>query len=468
MCYTKRLLSAVLRQNFSSFIIKVFHTINPGNEFITNWHVDLLSDYLESIRLGRIKRLIINIPPRSLKSLCVNVAWPAWLLGINPCLKIISTSYSNALSIKHSLDCRMIIQSQWYKNLFPNTIISKENNQKHKFLTTENGFRLATSTGGTLTGEGADVLIVDDPHNPIHINSVKLRNKVIEWFEGSFMTRLNNKRTGSIVIIMQRLHNDDLSGYLNIKDGWEIVKIPSIANKDVFFTINNNKYIFKEGEILNSKLDTIESLLKLENAIGKKNYHAQYLQSPIDKSYNLISESELSLYTEIPNLPSYFVLSIDSAIKLSTNSDYTVCTCWKIIKNKYYLIDLIRDKMDYPLLKESIKHQIQKYNPKYTLIEDKSSGQSLIQDLISEGIPNIKAIKATKDKITRFSSVLYIFHSNRVFFPKNSKFNRALIREITQFPTSRNDDIVDSISQFLNFIRKLEKKNSTPKMRTLQ
>ncbi|WP_341789344.1 hypothetical protein [Rickettsia endosymbiont of Polydrusus tereticollis] len=191
MAYSKELLNAVLRQDFHSFIIKVFNTINPGIEYRLNWHTELISDYLLAVQNGDINRLIINVPPRSLKSVCVSVAWSAWILGHDPTKRIMTASYSQILSIKHSLDCRFVLSTDWYRQLFPDTILSKEHNQKSKFLTTANGFRFATSVGGSATGEGGDILIIDDPHNPSQINSYKMRKKVIEWFEQVFVTRLN-------------------------------------------------------------------------------------------------------------------------------------------------------------------------------------------------------------------------------------------------------------------------------------
>jgi hypothetical protein len=225
----KQFLEAVLRQDFSSFIGKVFHTINPGAEYQANWHIDLIADHLEAVQNGSIKRLIINMPPRALKSVCVSVAWPAWLLGHDPSKRIMAASYSSVLSIKHSLDCRLVLSSKWYRDLFPNTVLSKKHNQKSKFLTSENGFRFATSVGGSATGEGGDILIIDDPHNPTQINLFKARNKVIEWFEQTFVTRLNNKSKGAIVLVMQRLHLDDLSAHLISGGGWKVLKIPALA-----------------------------------------------------------------------------------------------------------------------------------------------------------------------------------------------------------------------------------------------
>ncbi len=452
--YSKRFLHALLRQDFVSFLSKSFSSIHLGETFVHNWHIDLISDYLEAVRKRKIKRLIINIPPRSLKSICINVAWSSWLLGLNPTIRIISASYSSALSIKHSIDSRLIIQSDWYKNIFPKTRISDSQNQKYKFLTTANGFRLATSVGGTLTGEGGDILIIDDPHNPTYIHSDKIRNQTISWFENSFMTRMNNKNESVVIIVMQRLHKEDLSGYLLSKGGWELLTIPILAEKDINYNISGKNFLFSKGSLLNSKLDNFNSLTKLQHDVGAKNFSTQYLQKIIKDDSNLINKNEISFYQKLPNNFSYFILSWDSAIKTSVHSDYSVCSCWGILDNCYYLIDLIREKMGYPLLKTTALTQIKKYQPKHILIEDKSSGQSLIQDLYSEGISNIFPIKPHKDKFTRFASTIPLFLSGTVLLPYKASFIDIVIREITEFPKSNHDDIVDSISQFLLFMKK--------------
>lgn len=168
---TTSLICALLRQDFPSFIHKTFTTINPGITYCPNWHIDLIADRLEAVRRGEINRLIINMPPRALKSVCVSVAFPAWLLGQDPTKRIMFASYSQVLSIKHSMDCRFVVGSGWFQTVFPHTKLSKKHNQKAKFMTTRHGFRFATSVGGSATGEGGDVLIIDDPHNPSHIHS---------------------------------------------------------------------------------------------------------------------------------------------------------------------------------------------------------------------------------------------------------------------------------------------------------
>jgi len=448
-----RLLDAILRQDFSSFVSKVFHTINPSTNYVANWHIDLIADYLEEVRLGKIKRLIINIPPRALKSVCVSVAWPAWLLAKNPATRIMAASYSSVLSVKHSLDCRLILTSNWYKRLFPRTILSQNHNQKSKFLTTENGFRFATSVGGSATGEGGDFLIIDDPHNPTQINSLKMRNRVIEWFEQTFVTRLNDKNKGAIVLVMQRLHEDDLSAHLASSGGWDMLKIPSIAQNDITYSIGKNCYEYKQGEVLNCQLDKLDFLNNLEREIGSRNYAAQFLQEPLPTNFSLLKLEDISYYDELPHNFDYYIQSWDTAIKISEKADYSVGTCWGVIDKRYYLISMLRKKLPYPDLKKEIERYAAKFTPRNILIEDKASGQSIIQDLKISGYTNIIPIKPKLDKVTRFASVIAMFQSDQVLLPSSSSYNRELIREITTFPNSKNDDIVDSISQFLNFMK---------------
>jgi predicted phage terminase large subunit-like protein len=461
-----RVFEAIIRQDFPSFIGKVFSTINPGAEYQSNCHIDLIADYLEAARSGDIKRLIINMPPRSLKSVCISVAWPAWLLAQKPSARIMAASYSSVLSVKHSLDTKLVLESEWYKNIFPGTELSKKHNCKNKFLTTENGFRFATSVGGSATGEGGDYLIVDDPHNPTQINSTKLRNRAIEWFEQTFVTRLNDSKNGVIVLVMQRLHEEDLSSQLLSCGGWELLKIPMVAPKNIAYNIGAKNYYFKEGGILNAKRDDFNFVSNIEKDMGARNYAAQFLQDPMPSNYSLLPEEDISFYEQAPEKFDYFIQSWDTALKTTEKSDFSVGTCWGIADEKYYLVSMIRKKLAYPDLKNTIEKFAKRFSPKHILIEDKASGQSIIQDLQRLDYTNIKPIKPKLDKVTRFASVVDLFQMGKVLLPKESSFNRSLLRELTVFPNSKNDDIVDSVSQFLNFSKEINHKR-TVRMRML-
>lgn len=441
------------RDYFYYFLLRSFTIVNQDCCCQKNWHINAISSALEEVMLGNIKRLIINIPPRYLKSFCVSVSFPAWVLGKYPTKRIIVASYSEKLAIKHSTDCRLIMQSNWFKDLFPNCILSKNQNEKYKFSTTMNGYRFATSVGGTLTGEGGDILIIDDPHNPQQILSDKYRENTLNWYSNTFSSRLNDKKNGVIIVIMQRLHPNDLTGYLlerNDND-WFCLNLPVYFEEDTTIKIGkfeknipSNTYIFpdREGKV---------EVEKIKKDMGSYFFNAQYLQKPMLNSNSMIKKEWIHKYSDDYKYTNIY-LSFDTAIKAGVNNDPTVCSVWGEYDNNYYLLDVFRKWLEYPELKnESIK-LIKKWKPNAVLIEDKASGQSLIQDLKRETSASIIAIKAIKDKITRFASITPMFESARIFLKQNNVWLFDYEYELFSFPNSQHDDQVDSTSQFLNWI----------------
>ena len=218
----------ILRHDFYSFMERSFYELNPDAKFFPNWHIELLASELEACWRGETKRLIICVPPRSLKSHCASIAFPAWLLGQNPSAQIICASYGQELANKLALDCRTLMNSPLYRKSFP-TRLSNQKQAVSEFMTDAHGFRLATSVGGVLTGRGGDYLIIDDPLKPDEALSETQRNTVNEWYQHTLYSRLNNKSTGCVILIMQRLHEDDLAGHLLEQGGWKLLRFPAIA-----------------------------------------------------------------------------------------------------------------------------------------------------------------------------------------------------------------------------------------------
>jgi hypothetical protein len=202
-----------------SFLMKVFETVSPGDEFRPNWHIDGMTYAAELVIDGKIKRLITTVPPRHLKSIIFSVALPAFLLGQDSTKRIICVSYSNELAIKHAIDFRAVMSSDWYRRVFPKTKISREKDTQYETMTTARGYRYATSLGGTLTGRGADLIVLDDPQKPEEALSEAHRNSAGQWFDTTLLSRLDSKSKGAVVIVMQRLHEDDLAGRLFAKGG---------------------------------------------------------------------------------------------------------------------------------------------------------------------------------------------------------------------------------------------------------
>lgn len=453
----KRLLQSILKTDFVSFLHKVFNTVNPSSKFTHNWHIDLISDILSAcIQSDGPKRIIINIPPRCLKSVCISVAWPAWLMGHNPAIRIIAVSYSQSLSLRHASDFAIVVQSDWYRELFPKVDIKSA--QRHKIVTTQNGFRFTTSIGGTITGEGADVIIIDDPHNPTFIHSDKVRTKVCEWYEQTLVTRLNNRATGVIALVMQRLHANDMTGYLlnKAQDKWAHYAIPAIAQTKQLFAIKDKIYSMEQNQEMDAKRLNINALKSIESEIGQYNYCAQFLQDPSDDLFGLLESKYIKTCTLAPTQFDYIAHSWDTAIKTNQNSDFSACTIWGVISNEYYILDSFAAKMEYAELKKTIIAFAQKWSPSFILIEDKASGQSVIQDLRKLNM-NVIARKPVIDKVTRFVCVLSFFINNQVKIKVHENMHR-LIDQLTSFPNTKHDDLVDSVTQMLSYNPKKNKR----------
>lgn len=449
----KIVIDLIIKNNFRLFLKKCFKIVNPDKEYMHNWHIDLIAEHLEACEKGLQKKLIINLPPRNLKSFIVNVVWPAWLLGKNPARRVISASYSQDLATKHSLDCRLIINSSWYKRLFPSTIIVKDHNQKDKFITTKRGFRLATSVGGTLTGEGGDFLILDDPHNPAHMYSKTMREMVLNWYDQVFATRLDDKENGVMVMIMQRLHVNDLTGYILSKNtSWNSLSIPAISQSNKFYQSPINKsegYYFAENTSLHNEREGLDLLYQIRTELGNFTFTAQYLQNPLPLENGIIKRDWFRYYTAPPQQFLRIVQSWDTAIKSGLDNDYSACTTWGETLNAYYLLDVYRERLEFPTLKKMIINMAEKWRPNSVLIEDKASGGSLIQDIRACSKFPVIAIKPKFDKTARLVSISSLLESGRVMFPFTSSWMADFEQELLTFPNSVHDDMVDSFTQYL-------------------
>jgi predicted phage terminase large subunit-like protein len=461
-------INKVFRTDLSLFIQKTFSIVDPGTEYLHNWHVDVIAEYLKACKQGEIKRLIINIPPRSLKSISVSVAFPAFLLGHNASTHIMVASYSQALSLTHSVHTRRVIQSEWYKQLFPDTEISSDQATKTKFMTTKLGFRMATSVGGTATGEGGDFLIVDDPHNVLEAQSEVKRQTALDWFDQTFSTRLNNKKEGVIIIIMQRLHEMDLTGHLKEKGGYEHLCLPIVAEKkQAIYLLGKEKKVREEGELLHPEREGLEELNKIKIALGEYGYAGQYQQRPAPLGGGMIKMDWFKRFKTQPDKQEVIkiIQSWDTALTANTGSDYSVCTTWLQTDKGYFWIDTYRAKLEFPELKRMCISLAMQYNPHVVLIEDKGSGQSLLQELRNEPTINALPIKPVGDKIVRMSAASPAIEAGKVYMPEKAAWLPDATNELMQFPNGSHDDIVDSVSQCLNWIRL--KRDANPRISML-
>jgi hypothetical protein len=259
-----RLLAALLRNDFRAFVHKVFATLSPGQAYVPAWHVEAIAWRLERVRCGENRRLIINMPPRSLKSIAASVAFPAFVLGHDPSRRIICVSYSGDLAKKHASDFRAVLEARWYRSAFPSTRIGPFKNSETEIELTARGFRLATSIGGTLTGRGGEIILIDDPLKPDDALSETKRSAANQWFT-KLLSRLDDKRTGAIVVVMQRVHIDDLTGFLlSQSDEWDVLSLPAIAYFD-----DHTRVRALSRRFANSWSDEYDTLRPASDLIGR-------------------------------------------------------------------------------------------------------------------------------------------------------------------------------------------------------
>ena len=451
---------ALLRQDFVGFLVRAFYELNPDTSLHMAPYIELMASRLEDCRQGRIKRLIINLPPRHLKSHTVSIAFVAWMLGHHPSAPIICASYGQDLADKLGLDTRKLMQSAFYKALF-STRLAPDKQAVSDFMTTAGGGRMATSVGGVLTGRGANLIIIDDPLKPEDALSESRRQDVNNWFDSTLLSRLNDKATGCIIVIMQRLHQDDLVGHILGQDDWTVVSFPAIAETDeqvTFETIFGPRTFRRvAGEALHPARESATRLRVTQEQIGTYNFSSQYQQNPIPVGGAIVKAHWLMTYTDLPPdvQIAYRVQSWDTAVKTKDISDYSVCTSWIVDKQgRYYLVDVIRKKLEYPDLRKAVIEAAKNFGPHKVLIEDKTSGSSLLQDLKRDGLSKLHAYTppAGQDKIMRLHTLTHIFEGGKVLLPAQAPWLQDYRLELLGFPGSKHDDQVDSTTQALDYL----------------
>jgi predicted phage terminase large subunit-like protein len=455
MDLTQEQIDVLLRNDLSSFIERTYLHLDPQNPYQHNWHIDLLADRLAKVARGECRRLIITVPPRSLKSICASVAFPAWVLGRDPSRRIICASYSQDLSHKLARDTAAVMTSSWYQRAFSTRL---QGQRTAEISTTKRGGRLATSVCGTLTGLGGDIIIIDDPVKPDEALSDTVRANANHWFDNTVYSRLNDKRTGAIIVIMQRLHLDDLVGHVLEKEPWEVVNLPAIAQEQEVWEyttfLGPKRRTRQPDELLHAHREPPEILQGIRNTLGEFAFSAQYLQAPVPLGGGLIKREWLHRYEgELTSANfSTVVQSWDTANKASELSDYSVCTTWGVKDKKAYLLHVLRKRLDYPDLKRTMIEHARIHRAKTVLVEDKASGTQLIQELSRGELPSIKGVKPKGDKVMRMQAQTPYLENGFVLLPERAPWLEEYLAELTTFPQSRYDDQVDSTSQALEWI----------------
>ncbi len=446
---------ALTRIDFWVFVQRVFAELT-GDVFDNNFHIERLCGEVDRVRTGTNIRLAIALPPRSLKSIIASVALPAWLLGHDPSIEIVCVSYGQELSDKLAADCRRIMLSPWYRRLFPAADLDRQ--AINLLATAAGGKRYSTSVGGALTGMGADVIIVDDPMKPGETASDAERKRANDWARHTLFTRLNNKANDRILIVMQRLHEDDMIGHVTDYADFQLLSFPAIAPMDELHIIPTpyGDWTHKRlaGEALHPSREPLAVLEKQRTLMGLEFFAAQYLQSPTPPGGGMVKAAWFGFYD--PGATPAFtriVQSWDCASKATQVADYSVCMTFGVTHRKeIYLLHVFRARIEYPELKRKIRELADAHSAGIVLIEDAAAGIQLLQELKHEGLYRLTAVKPRGDKVMRLAAQTPTIEAGRVFLPRGAPWLDDFLHELMLFPKGRHDDQVDSLSQALAYI----------------
>lgn len=433
---------------------KTMFRARKGQEFVENWHHAAICAALERVVIGQTKRLIINIPPRYSKTEIAVINFMAWCMGNFTDAEFIHASYSSRLAANNSYQCRAVVQSETYAEIFPSARLMNDSKARDEWRTTDGGCVYATGAEGTITGYGAGKLrdyfggaiIIDDPHKAGEASSDTMRQNVLDWFQTTIESRCNSPDT-PIIVIMQRLHEEDLTGWL-LKGGngekWEHLCIPVLDADD------NPLWPFKHDR---------ETLQRMESS-NRYVFTGQYMQRPSPLGGGIIKGQWFGRYTIVPKMK-YRKIYADTAQKTAERNDYSVFECWGHGEdNRIYLMDMIRGKWEAPELKRRAVEFWNKHAQpsqhgalRKMVVEDKASGTGLIQDIRHDAKIPVQAQQRNKDKLTRVMDVTAYIESGYVMIPADAPFTSDFVSECEGFTADdshMHDDQIDPMCDAIN------------------
>jgi predicted phage terminase large subunit-like protein len=473
------------KRRFRDFIAQAWPVVEPARAFISAWHVDALAEHLQAVSEGLIRHLLINIPPGHLKSLLVAVLWPAWVwirMTTGAQWRGLFASYDGGLATRDSVRCRALIESQWYREMFrPTWRLSSDQNVKNYFENTESGFRISLSVGGRGTGFRGDAIVVDDPLNASDQYSETARREVIFWWDTVMSSRLNHMETGSKVIIMQRLHQMDLSGHVLEQGTYEHLCLPSEfePQRRSVTSIGWRDPRTEPGEILFPELFPKSVLEQAKKDLGASGYAGQHQQRPSPAEGGILqrhwwrywkprglelppvrmrlpdgSECEIEA-VDLPERFDTIIQSWDCAFKDLKTSDFVVGQVQANLGARRYLLDQVRDRLDMPCTAQAIRVMSAKWpDSSAKLVEDKANGPAVIQSLKHE-VAGLIEVNPEGGKMSRAAAVSPEVEAGNWYLPHPSlaAWVEDFIEECASFPNGTYDDQVDAWSQGGNYLR---------------
>ena len=454
-----RIQKELAERKLDYFIRQAWPIIEPGTQFIDNWHIGLIAEHLHAVNDGEIKRLIINIPPRHMKSILATVCYPVWTWIRHPEKRFIKLSYSDSLSRKHNILSRDIINSPWYqKNWSDRFQLKGDVNRQNEFENEQHGMMYSTSVGGAITGTGADVIIVDDPQNPLMANSEAERANVIAFFTNTLQSRLNDPKTGAFIIIMQRLHEMDLTGYILSEDlGYTHLCLPAEAPERtvITFPVSKKQIIREEGDILNPQRFDKDVLSGLKKSMGSLQYAGQYQQVPAPAEGNIFKREWLNnFYSDGACPPTQDIQSWDMAFTKSEGSAKVAGFVMGRYKSGIYIKDLVNDKMSFTESVAAVRMLSGKWpKARAKVVENKANGPAIV-DLLKKEIAGMVEFNPRGSKEERAISVTPYFEAGNIFLPdpKTHPWVNDLVEDLLKFPKGTYKDTTDALVQGILYL----------------
>jgi predicted phage terminase large subunit-like protein len=454
----------LLEDNLYLFVKDAWHVIEPSTKFVDNWHIEAICKYLKALIRGEIpsRNLIINIPPRTMKSILTNVMMPCWIWATQPEKKFIFTSYGEDLAIRDSVQCRKLLTSPWYQSKW-NIELRKDQNQKGSFENTKGGYRKSFGFGGGVVGEGCDVLCIDDPIKPEDANSDPIRNTVNSTYDNTISTRLNDPKQGLKVLIMQRLHEDDLSGHLlGGKEPYEHLCLPQEYEGIRFVSSIGFVDPRKEnGELLWPDRFGPKEVQSIKNTLTELGWAGQQMQRPSIISGNIFKKEWFANRIDNDDVVSRWI-SCDTSQSIKATADPNAIILAELRSDYRLFIRFVSNKrLEFTDLQSEVEQIATRYRNKLQaiIIESKSSGISLQQSISNTSPDWMKELvvpwNPTGDKVQRFYQAAVWCEKGCVLFPpptENYPWLFDFEKEIFAVPNTRHDDQADSVSQLIIYL----------------
>jgi len=453
-------------KSLRSYVAGAWHIVEPASPFVPNWHIDAICEHLEAVSRGEIRRLLINIPPRCMKSLLVSVFWMTWSWTWDAAKRWLYASYAQPLSTRDSVKCRRIIESAWYRDRWgDNFTLTGDQNQKTRFENDRTGYRIATSVDGTGTGEGGDVLVADDPHNVTEALSPVQRETALVWWDETMALRLNNPKTGAKVIVMQRLHEGDLSGHTLQKGGYEHLMIPMEyeAARHCVTSLGWEDPRREENELLWPARFPREVVETAKVDLGTYAAAGQLQQLPAPRGGGYFEEDWFRWYDEPPKRETLQIYGASDYAVTEDGGDWTVHAVAGIDPtDNLFLLDLWRGQTASDVWIEMLLNMMQRWSP-IEWAEEAGQIKKSVGPFIHKRMQESRvycyrrSYPSAKDKATRAQAIRGRMAQGKVYLPRKAPWIEDLKSELLVFPAGMNDDQVDVLSLFGRMLARMVK-----------